>query len=135
MAWKNTDPEKIREYNRKYYAEKTKLKRQQASELKVRDKRECPICKTTFIPETNRQIYCCEACALVARKLRARVYRQTETYKEKMKEYRQTESYKQVRDKYRKSEKGKKAIKRYLMSEKGQQARARSLEKRKGDKK
>ena len=131
MAWsKNTDIETIREYNRKYYESKTKEKLKKERELN-RKKKVCPICGTSFMPSAPREKYCCDACKLVATKIRTKLYRESDKAKETFKKYRQSETYKKVKEKYMKSEKGKNAVKRYLESAKGQAAVQRSREKAK----
>lgn len=113
MAWnKNTNPEKIKEYNRQYYLKKTKEKMEQAK-VKLEPK-ECPICHATFTPERSNQKYCCSACKKLANKIAKLIYSRTDKYKEMQKEYRQTESFKESQRAYRESEKGKLARKEYL---------------------
>ena len=129
MAWKNTNPEKIKEYNRKYYQEKTKKKRQ---DIKAKVIKECPICHTMFHPTTsNNQKYCCEACSIIGNKIRQIMNRKKEGNQEKLrnyqkkyreseyyKEYRQSEKYKEYQRKYRQEhkEKLKEIAKKYQQS-------------------
>ena len=147
MAWnKNTDPEKIREYNRKYYAEKTKAKR--ISKRQETVKKVCPICKAEFTPNREHKVYCCEACKKIGERIRDIKYSKSEKSKEKAKRYRASESYKKTQQKYRsteefkekrraymreycKSEAFKKAQKKYTQSEKGKATMKRYLEKKK----
>lgn len=135
MVWKNTNPEKIREYNRKYYEEKTKAKRKAKREKEKEENpiyKICPLCGTKFKATTRKQKYCCEACQLLGRKIRMKVYREQPQNKEKAKKYRQTEAYKRTRAKYMSSEKGKESLKRYQQSEKGKEAAKRYQQSEKG---
>lgn len=132
MAWnKNTDPEKVKEYNHQYYLKKTKLKRQ-TDEYKQKQKeirqqkraelepKECPICHSTFTPEkSTKQKYCCKACKLIAQKIQSMLYRKTDKFKEQQRKYRQSEKYKEYRKKYTQTETYKETVKRYQQSEKG----------------
>ena len=138
MGWsKNTSPEKKREYARQYYQKKLKEKRAKERAKHVTQK-ECPICRSTFTPETPNQKYCCTACKKVSIKIKGILYRQTQTYKdfrhsdefkEQQKQYRQTEQYKEYRKKYAKTEKYKEIMKRYAQSEKGKATLKRYTEK------
>ena len=131
MAWsKNTDKEVIRKYQREYYQRKTKDKRKKQRELN-KQKKVCAICGTTFMPDRPNVKYCCDACKLVASKIRAKLYRTSEKGKETAKKYRQTEVYKETRKRYLQSEKGKAALKKYMQSEKGKLATQKSREKAK----
>ena len=148
MAWsKKTDIEKIREYNRKYYAEKIKQKRLLKRQETV--KKTCPICKTEFTPTEGHKIYCCEACRKIGDRIRETKYSKSEKCKEKNKRYRESESYKESQKKYRssetfketrreymkkyaKSEAFKKAQKKYAQSEKGKATQKRYAQSEKG---
>lgn len=146
MAWnKNTPIEKIREYNRKYYLEKTKQKRAE-KEKPPREPKECPICHSTFIPKSSNQKYCSPECSKVSARIKdilyrstkeykekMQAYRQTEEYKAKQKELRQTEKYKEYRKKYAKSETYKAVMKKYLQSEKGKATVKKYQQKRKAE--
>jgi DNA repair exonuclease SbcCD ATPase subunit len=142
MSWKYTDPEKVKEYNHQYYLKKTKLKRQtdeykeqqkQKRNAQPKVKKECPVCHTTFTPEKSaKQKYCCEACRIVATKIKGKLYRQTEEFKEQQRQYRQTEEYKEYRRKYAKSETFKKAMKKYAQSEKGKATQKKYAQSEKG---
>ena len=127
MAWnKNTNPDKIREYNRKYYQEKTKQKR---AEARGGLEKECPICHAKFTPSNANVKYCCKACKELATKIQNMRRRQTEEYKEKQKAYRKTEAYKESLKKYQQTEKYKASRKRYmekyLQTEEGKATRDR----------
>lgn len=45
----------------------------------------CPVCKTEFIPKSNREVYCCPECRIVGNKIVKSNY--TKRIKEKLKEY------------------------------------------------
>ena len=141
MSWsKNTDIEKIREYNRKYYHKKVKEKRMKERQATLQERRTkvCPICHSTFVADKPNQKYCCEACQKISRKVKSILYRQTkeykervhsEEYKEQRRQYTKTEQYKQYRKQYAKTEKYKEIMKRYAQSEKGKATIKRYLEK------
>jgi predicted unusual protein kinase regulating ubiquinone biosynthesis (AarF/ABC1/UbiB family) len=132
MAWsKDTDKEKIKQYNKEYYEKVRKARAKQRRE-ELLTERECPICHGMFKPTRTNQKYCCEACKIVGNKLQHALYRQTEEYKEKIRAYRQTpeykakekerrqtEEYKEYRKQYAKTETYKATMKRYAQSEKG----------------
>ena len=92
----------------------------------------CPICNTEFIPENANAVYCSEACKVLGRKIKQRIYKQTEEGKERQKKYRKSEAYKKVRERYVGSDKWKASIKRYQQSEKGIEARDRYINSEKG---
>ena len=145
MAWKNTNIEKIREYNRQYYQKKVKEKR--AKEKAGRSiTKECPICHTTFTTDKPNQKYCCDACKKISVKIKGIIYRRTQEYKDKLneyrhsdkfkeqqKQYRQSEKYKAYRKEYVKTDKYKEIAKRYLQSDKGKATLQRYAEKRKAN--
>ena len=111
MAWsKNANPEEVKAYNRLYYLKKIKKKREQEKQNYVK---ECPICHAKFKPERKNQKYCCDACKKLAEKIRGMLYRQTEEYKEKIKEYRKTDKFKETQKNYRQSEKYKEYKREY----------------------
>ena len=123
MAWdktKNT-PEQLREYYREYYKRKRKAKldkeRAEHPVYKV-----CPVCNKEFVAKRNQK-YCCEACSSLASKLKQKLFRQTDKYKEIQARYRQSEKYKETRKKYFQSEHGKEIRRKYYTSEKGKEAR------------
>ena len=118
MAWdktKNT-PEQLREYYREYYKRKRKAKldKEQAEHpvYKV-----CPICNEKFIAKGNQK-YCCEACSKLASKLKLKLFRESDSYKQSQEKYRQSEKYKETRKKYYLSDKGQEAVKRYWVKRK-----------------
>ena len=133
MAWKNTSPQKIKEYNQKYYQKKLKIKRAKEKQereekialglIKLKYTVVCPMCGTKFSTNKSRKKYCCKACKELANKIQRRIKENNPKYKEqkriKSREYSKTEAYKKTRQKYAKSQKGKEALKRYLHSEKG----------------
>ena len=129
MGWKKgTDIEKIREYNRQYYHQKTKEKRAKARQEQEPKTKVCPICNQTFTTDKPNQKYCSETCKKFSHRLKGILYRQTQAYqdriqseefKEKRKQIRQTEQYKEYRRQYAKTEKYKEIMKRYMESEKG----------------
>ena len=141
-----TQKEKEQEYNRKYYLEKTKVKRAEQKKSiepqakKVR-KLECPICHTTFETDKPRQKYCSEACKKLAARLRGIAYRQSEEYKEKIhseefkekqRQRRQSEHYKEYRKNYTKTEKHKEYRKKYSQTEQCKAMYARYNQSEKG---
>ena len=146
MAWDKTrnTPEQLRAYYKKYYYEKRKAKLDKERAEHPTHK-ECPICKKDFVAKRN-QVYCCEACKELATKLRKKMFRQTDKYKEAQARYRNSEkgqetrkAYyssehgKKVRADYYNSEKGKESRKKYYFSEKGQATLKRYWEKRKAN--
>ena len=145
MGWnKNTDIEKIREYNRQYYQRKLKEKRAKERQEKGQEVRtkECPICHSTFTTDKPNQKYCCDACKKLSHRIKGMLYRQTKEYKErtqseefkeKVKQKRQTEKYKEYRKQYAKTDTYKKAMKKYAQSEKGKATLQRYIEKRKAN--
>ena len=123
MAWdktKNT-PEQLREYYREYYKRKRKAKldkeRAEHPVYKV-----CPICNEKFIAKGNQK-YCCEACSKLASKLKLKLFRESDSYKQSQEKYRQSEKYKETRKKYFQSEHGKEMRRKYYTSERGKETR------------
>ena len=121
MAWsKNTDPEKLKEYYKKYYQEKRKQKIAEKRAKEGYKTRICPICNSKFeITAKNRGAkYCCEACRVLAQKLRYEEKKSDPEFLAKKKEwyeaYKQTENYKNSQKKYHQSEKFKKSVKKYF---------------------
>lgn len=109
--------EQLREYYKKYYQERRKKKLAEARKNNPTYKI-CPMCGTKFESVHNAK-YCCEACKTLAAKIRQKIYRQSDKYKEFAAKYRQTNNYKESQKKYKNSEKYKKRVKEYWQSEKG----------------
>lgn len=123
MAWtKNTDPEKIKEYNKQYYLKKVKAKREALKTIKPKTVKEiekvCPICNKTFTTTNSRKKYCSDECKMQYILKQQKEHRQTKEYKEKIKEYYKSESYKNSQLKYSQSEKGKETKKKYYEKKK-----------------
>lgn len=145
MPWnKNTDIEKIREYNRQYYQRRTKEKRAKEREERgvVLQEKVCPICHATFTTEKPCQKYCCDACKKLSQKIKGMLYRQSQKYKdrvqseefkEKRRQYMKSIKYKEYRKQYAKSETYKKAMRKYAQSEKGKATFKRYAEKMKAN--
>jgi hypothetical protein len=87
----------------------------------------CDVCKKQFKKKHHLQKACSAECV----KEKARLYRQSDkfkqllkeywksdSYKKSQKKYQQSSSYKDAQKKYRNSEKGKRAIKKFIKSEK-----------------
>lgn len=117
---------KTEEYKRKR-KERYLAQREASIKTKV-----CPICNKKFKTTNGNAIYCSEACKVLGRKIKQRIYKQTEAGKETQRKYRQSEAYKEVRKKYVGSDKWKATIKRYQQSEKGKEARDRYVNSEKG---
>lgn len=122
-----------KEYQHKYYLEKTIAKRAKAKAKKKKIIKVCPICGKEFKAPNNRTKYCSAECKkeanIRADKLRKQDPSYLEKWKEWRKEYYKSDKYKAVRKRYAESEKGKSAYKRYLETEQGR-AKAREVSKR-----
>ena len=137
-------PEQLREYYKKYYKEKRKAKldKQRAENPTYK---ECPICGKKFAVKGNQK-YCCEACKVLANKIKQRVIRQSDSYQQAQLKYRNSEKGKETRAKYFSSEHGKEVRRnyytservketqrKYYYSEKGQETYKKYWEKRKAN--
>ena len=124
--------EKLKEYNHKYYLEKTIAKRaKKKAETKAKGyKKVCPICNKEFKATNKRTKYCSNECKRKAisnaEKLRKQDPSYLKKWKEWRKEYYKSDKYKAVRQKYANSEKGKARQKAYLQTEKGK-AKAKEI--------
>ena len=141
----------LKEYNQKYYQEKTLPKRRGIvkvkAELKVTQVKEekpktkvCARCGKEFIPTGSHAKYCpnCREIAMAENRKAYREseryaevkakYQQSEKFKETVRRYHQTEKYKSMRAKYNQSEKAKETRKRYINSVKGMQTKLRYLQ-------
>lgn len=116
MAWtKNTDPEKIKEYNKNYYEKKRKAKLEEARKNKAKPTyvKICPICSKEFTTIIKKTKYCSAECKEIAKKEREKEYRQTDKFKNYMKEYTKTDKYKAIKKEYSKTQAFKDSVKKY----------------------
>lgn len=127
--------EKEKEYQHKYYLEKTIAKRaKKKAEIKEKGYiKICPICNKEFKAPNRRTKYCSEECkkeaSIRAEKLRKQDPSYLEKWKEWRKEYYKSDKYKAVRKRYNESDKGKNALKKYRETEQGR-AKTREIAKR-----
>ena len=114
MAWtKNTDPEKIKEYNREYYQKKKKAKMEEAKKNKTEIiyTKVCPYCNREFTTTIKNVKYCPE-CKKIVLKEQRKAYNQTDKFKEYLKNYYSTDEYKAKRREYYQSDKFKELVKK-----------------------
>ena len=132
MAWnkKYYTPEQLREYYKKYYKEKRKAKLDEArAEHPVH--KVCTMSGEKFVAKGNQK-YGCDACSKLATKIKQKILRQGDKFKETQAKYRQTEKYKETKHKYYKSEKGQEALRKYRQTEKYKEAKRKYEESGKG---
>lgn len=132
MTWnkKKYTPEQLREYYRNYYKEKRakKLSEERAENPVYKI---CTMCGEKFIAKRNQK-YCCEACSNLAAKIRQKILRQKDSYKQSQIKYRNSEKYKETRAKYFQSEHGQETRKKYLQSENAKETRKKYSQSIKG---
>ena len=115
MAWaKNTDPEKIKEYNRQYYELKRKAKLEEARKNAVKEQyvKICPVCNKEFTTTVKNVKYCSDDCKEAAKKEREKEYKKTDKYKEYIKNYTKSEKYKAIKKEYAKTQAFKDSLKK-----------------------
>ena len=123
MAWaKNTDPEKIKEYNRQYYELKRKAKLEEARKNAVKEQyvKICPVCNKEFTTTVKNVKYCSDDCKEAAKKEREKEYKKTDKYKEYIKNYTKSEKYKAIKKEYAKTQAFKDSLKRYYEKKKAE---------------
>lgn len=122
--------EQIREYYKKYYREKRKKQIQEDKE-KNPVYAICPMCGTKFITKHNVK-YCSEACKKLSIKIKQKIYRETQKYREARDKYLQSDKYKETVKKYKQSDKYKETVKKYWQSEHGKEIAKKYSQSEKG---